>query len=82
MVRESLSKCLFRATTALASSESLTKCVLDVADDGVGPVTIMARRLGEGHIGLASHRLRMPVSFGFPGHPRGTHVCVEPPLKR
>ncbi|VBA58767.1 putative sensor histidine kinase NarS [Mycobacterium attenuatum] len=60
-------------------------CVLDVADDGVGiSGDIMARRLGEGHIGLASHRARVDAAGGtfvFLDTRAGTHVCVELPLK-
>ncbi|MCV7339875.1 sensor histidine kinase [Mycobacterium haemophilum] len=61
-------------------------CVLDVADDGVGVTSeTMARRLGEGHIGLASHRARVDAAGGvffFLDTPAGTHVCVELPLKQ
>ncbi len=60
-------------------------CVLDVADDGVGIAGgTAARRLGEGHIGLASHRARVDAAGGtfvFLDAPAGTHVCVELPLK-
>jgi two-component system, NarL family, sensor kinase len=60
-------------------------CVLDVADDGVGVSSeTAARRLGEGHIGLASHRARVDAAGGvflFLDTPAGTHVCVELPLK-
>jgi two-component system NarL family sensor kinase len=60
-------------------------CVLDVCDDGVGITgDTMARRLGEGHIGLASHRARVDAAGGvfvFLDAPAGTHVCVEVPLK-
>ncbi|SON60720.1 putative sensor histidine kinase NarS [Mycobacterium simulans] len=60
-------------------------CVLDVADDGVGVTAdTMARRLGEGHIGLASQRARVDAAGGafvFLDPPAGTHVCVELPLK-
>ena len=61
-------------------------CVLDVADDGVGVTgETMASRLGEGHIGLASHRARVDAAGGvfiFLDPPAGTHVCVELPLKQ
>lgn len=61
-------------------------CVLDVADDGVGVTGgTMARRLGEGHIGLASHRARVDAAGGafvFLAPPVGTHICVELPLTR
>jgi two-component system, NarL family, sensor kinase len=61
-------------------------CVLDVTDDGIGVSNeTMARRLGEGHIGLASHRTRVDAAGGvfvFLDAPVGTHVCVELPLKQ
>jgi two-component system NarL family sensor kinase len=61
------------------------KCVLHVDDDGVGlSDETMARRLGEGHIGLASHRARIDAAGGlfvFLDVPVGTHICVEIPLK-
>lgn len=60
-------------------------CVLHVVDDGVGfGQETVARRLGEGHIGLASHRARVEAAGGalvFLDAPVGTHVCVEVPLK-
>lgn len=59
-------------------------CVLDVADDGVGINSdTVARSLGKGHIGLASHRARVDAAGGkfvFLDTPTGTHVCVELPL--
>jgi two-component system, NarL family, sensor kinase len=61
-------------------------CVVHVADDGVGlSDETMARRLGEGHIGLASHRTRVDAAGGvfvLLDAPVGTHVCVELPLKQ
>ena len=61
-------------------------CVLDVVDDGVGVSSeTVARRLGEGHIGLASHRARVDAAGGvfvFLDTPVGTHVCVELPVKQ
>ncbi|WP_156687121.1 sensor histidine kinase [Mycobacterium sp. Marseille-P9652] len=60
-------------------------CVLDVVDDGVGfDDEAVARRLGEGHIGLASHRARVEAAGGeflVLETPVGAHVCVELPLK-
>jgi two-component system NarL family sensor kinase len=60
-------------------------CVLHVKDDGVGlSGEAMARRLGEGHIGLASHRARVEAAGGtfvFLDAPAGTHVCVKLPLR-
>jgi two-component system, NarL family, sensor kinase len=62
------------------------RCVLAVSDDGVGfDSETMARRLGEGHIGLASHRTRVDAAGGtfvFLDVAAGTHICVEIPLKR
>lgn len=59
-------------------------CVLHVVDDGVGfSHDTMARRLGEGHIGLASHRARVEAAGGafvFLNVSAGTHVCVELPV--
>jgi two-component system, NarL family, sensor kinase len=61
------------------------RCVLNVVDDGVGfDGETMARRLGEGHIGLESHRTRVDAAGGiflFLDAPVGTHICVEVPLK-
>ncbi|ABL03074.1 two component sensor kinase [Mycobacterium ulcerans Agy99] len=71
------------ASVALGISDGV--CVLDVADDGVGVSgETMARRLGQGHIGLASHRARVDAAGGslvFLNTPTGTHVCVRIPLK-
>lgn len=71
------------ASVALGITDSA--CVLTVADDGVGVNgETMARRLGEGHIGLASHRARVDAAGGtfvFLEAPAGTHVCVEVPIK-
>lgn len=60
-------------------------CLLDVADDGIGMTSkTAALRLGEGHIGLASHRARVEAAggkFTLVDEPVGTHVHVELPLK-
>ncbi len=58
---------------------------LTVADDGVGvPAADAAYRLGEGHIGLASHALRVEAAGGTlsvaPGAAAGTVATVELPL--
>jgi two-component system, NarL family, sensor kinase len=64
---------------------------LTVADDGVGVSSVdgtvavdPGHRLGEGHIGLASHALRVEAAGGTltvaPGTPRGTLATVELPL--
>jgi two-component system NarL family sensor kinase len=71
------------ASVTLATTDGV--CVLDVADDGVGiSDDTVARRLGEGHIGLASHQARVDAAGGvfvFLDKPAGTHVCVQLPLK-
>lgn len=71
------------ATVTLGITDG--SCVLHVIDDGVGigPET-MVRRLGEGHIGLASHRSRVEAAGGvfvFLDVPMGTHACVELPVR-
>jgi two-component system NarL family sensor kinase len=72
-----------RATVTLALTNGV--CQLDVIDDGKGiaPDT-MARRLSEGHIGLASHRARVDAAggtFAFIDEPMGTHVRVRLPVR-
>lgn len=61
-------------------------CVLHVIDNGVGfDDETMARRLGEGHIGVASHRARVEAAGGrflFLDGPVGTHVCIELPIAK
>jgi two-component system NarL family sensor kinase len=88
VVRELLSNVVHHsqaehASVALGITDE--RCVLNVADDGVGVNDdTMARRLGEGHIGLASHRARVDAAGGtfvFLDAPAGTHVFVELPLK-
>jgi two-component system, NarL family, sensor kinase len=89
VVRELLSN-VVRHSRARHASVSLgitdEKCVLDVVDDGLGITDeTLARRLGEGHIGIASHRTRVDAAGGllvFIDTQIGTHVCVELPLKR
>jgi two-component system NarL family sensor kinase len=62
------------------------RCCLDVADNGIGfHSDAAARRLGQGHIGLASHRTRVEAAgghFSFLDAPVGTHVRVEIPIRR
>jgi two-component system, NarL family, sensor kinase len=89
VVRELLSNVVRHSKAGHASvSLGITdgRCVLDVVDDGIGVSDeTMARRLGEGHIGLASHRTRVDAAGGvfvFIDTQIGTHVCVELPLKR
>lgn len=59
-------------------------CHLDVVDDGIGVSTDeAARRLAEGHIGLASQRIRVEAAGGtmqFVDVPTGTHVAVTVPM--
>lgn len=89
VVRELLSNVVqhaaARSATVMLGITDQT-CVLHVVDDGVGfGQATMARRLGEGHIGLASHRARVEAAGGaltFLDVPVGTHVCVEVPLKK
>ena len=88
VVRELLSNVVqhagARSATVMLGITDRT-CVLHVVDDGVGfGQETVARRLGEGHIGLASHRARVEAAGGalmFLDVPVGTHVCVEVPLK-
>jgi two-component system, NarL family, sensor kinase len=60
-------------------------CCLDVADNGIGvPRDAAARRLAEGHIGLASHRARVEAAGGsmrIIDEPAGAHIRVEVPLR-
>ena len=89
VVRELLSNVVHHSQ-ALHASVTLGvtdhRCVLDVADDGVGfDSETMARKLGEGHIGLASHRTRVDAAGGtfvFLDVAVGAHICVEIPLKQ
>lgn len=88
-VRELLSNVVHHSGAQHASvtlGVTADRCVLNVVDDGVGfDSETMARRLGEGHIGLASHRTRAEAAGGefvFLDAPVGTHICVEIPLKQ
>lgn len=59
--------------------------VLEVRDDGVGmDPAVIARRVSEGHIGLASHRARIETTGGtvtFRPDARGTWVTVTLPVR-
>jgi two-component system NarL family sensor kinase len=59
-------------------------CRLDVVDNGIGSTPeALARRLAEGHIGIASHRTRIEAAGGtlrFMDTEGGTHVRVEVPM--
>jgi two-component system NarL family sensor kinase len=72
-----------RASVRLAITEK--KCCLDVADNGIGiNRDAAARRLAEGHIGLASHRTRVEAADGtmrIIDEPVGAHIRVELPLR-
>jgi two-component system, NarL family, sensor kinase len=88
VVRELLSN-VMRHSHATHASITLgitdKRCLLDVADDGIGMTnTTAARHLGEGHIGLASHRARVEAAggkFTLLEEPVGTHIRVELPLR-
>ena len=73
------------ATVTLALADDTARLV--VADDGVGmPENAAGGALRRGHIGLASHTLRIDAAGGrftsAPGEPRGTVVTVELPVRR
>jgi two-component system NarL family sensor kinase len=88
VVRELLSN-LVRHSLATRASVKLTSegqlCRLDIADNGIGISTdVAARRLSEGHIGLASQRARIEAAGGtstFVDEPVGTHIQIEVPLQ-
>jgi two-component system NarL family sensor kinase len=76
-----------RASTAsvkLAVAHDIAR--IDVADDGIGVSgDAAARRLAQGHIGLASHRARVEAAGGtlsIIDEPVGAHLRVELPLRR
>jgi two-component system NarL family sensor kinase len=60
-------------------------CHLDVVDNGTGiSVDAAARRLAQGHIGLASHRARIEAAGGtltILDGPPGAHISVDLPLR-
>ncbi len=70
-------------TVSLSCADGWARLV--VADDGVGlPADATARGLGRGHIGLASHAVRIDAAGGrlstAPGTPSGTVATVELPV--
>lgn len=73
-----------RASVTLVVEDGVTQ--LDVADDGVGiDDDAPARRLAEGHIGLASQRARIEAAggtFTVVPEPVGTHIRIRLPLRR
>lgn len=62
------------------------RITLDIRDDGVGmDPAVIARRVAEGHIGLASHRARIETLGGavrFKNTERGTWVSVTLPVRQ
>lgn len=88
VIRELLSNV---ARHSRASTASVTLKVvdgvarIDVADDGIGiSGDVAARRLAQGHIGLASHRARVEAADGtltIVDEPVGTHVRISLPLR-
>ncbi len=86
-VRELLSNVVKHAAAqhvsiALLRDEQGTK--VTVTDDGVGiPAGLLERRLAAGHIGVASHRVRIEAAGGTltltPNTPHGTIACVTIP---
>ncbi|WP_422747765.1 sensor histidine kinase [Mycobacterium sp. WMMD1722] len=72
-----------RASVTLTDDGHVTQ--LDVADDGVGiDAQAPARRLAEGHIGLASQRARIEAAGGtfiVVPEPVGTHVRIRLPRR-
>lgn len=73
------------STLRLSLTRSEGRARLVVADDGVGlPADAMASSLRRGHIGLASHRVRIEAAGGTftatRAEPTGTAVAVQLPL--
>lgn len=73
-----------RASVTLVVEDGVTQ--LDVADDGIGiDDDAPARRLADGHIGLASQRARIEAAggtFTVIPEPVGTHIRIRLPLRR
>src|SRR5262249_18815696 len=69
----------------VALSDDGDVVTLDVRDDGVGmDPAILAKRLSEGHIGVASHRARIETLGGtveFKPVEQGTWVRVQLPIR-
>lgn len=87
VVRELLSNLVRHSRSTRASVKLTTegqRCRLDIADNGIGvSAEVAARRLSEGHIGLASQRARIEAAggtFTFVDEPVGTHIQIEVPL--
>ncbi|ORV79881.1 sensor histidine kinase [Mycobacterium gastri] len=71
------------ATVKLAVDHDVAR--IDVADNGIGiAADAAARRLAQGHIGLAAHRARVQAAGGtltIVDEPAGAHLRVELPLR-
>lgn len=71
------------ATVKLAVDGDVAR--IDVADNGIGiAADAAARRLAQGHIGLASHRARVQAAGGtltIVDEPVGAHLRVEVPIR-
>ncbi|SOJ55572.1 putative sensor histidine kinase NarS [Mycobacterium simulans] len=73
-----------RASVKLEVADDVAR--IDVVDNGIGiNRDAAARRLAQGHIGLASHRSRVEAAGGtltIVNEPVGAHLRVELPLRR
>ncbi len=74
-------------TISLSLVRTDRDATVTVTDDGTGiPAGEMERQLAAGHIGLASHRLRVEAAGGSltlaPGSPHGTVATVVLPIAR
>lgn len=74
-----------RANTASVKLAVIDRMArLDVTDNGIGiSRDVAARRLAQGHIGLASHRARVEAAGGMMSiidEPVGAHIRVELPV--
>jgi two-component system NarL family sensor kinase len=72
-------------TVMIALARETGMATLRVADDGVGMAGVdLDARLGAGHLGVASRRIRLEAAGGritfHPADPHGTIVDVEVPL--
>lgn len=88
VIRELLSNVARHSRASSASVELKVAdgvAAIDVADNGIGlSGDVAARRLAQGHIGLASHRARVEAADGtlsILDQPVGTHIRVELPLR-
>ena len=88
VIRELLSNVVRHSQATTASVRMVAACEMvriDVTDNGVAmPAAALARRLAQGHIGLASHRARVEAAGGtmrIIDEPIGAHIRVELPLR-